>query len=124
MRTIQAGVLVLAGVFVVTTAVKSQAPAAPPAATVWEYSSVTAGLPLTNPREGEPWTGRAEICYGNSVGCRVENVTSTSDNNNLADPMLKAATQLGSQGWELTSVIEPAGGSRTFYFRRPANRTR
>jgi hypothetical protein len=123
MRTIQAGILVLAGVFVVSTAVKSQAPAAPPAATVWEYSSVSSGNRVNEQSAGQWRTiSEAQICYGNTQGCRSEKVTSTNENGSDADAVLKAATSLGSQGWELTGVVGTSDANRTLYFRRARNR--
>src|SRR5579864_8845030 len=111
MRSIQAGPLALAGVFIIATVLKSQAPAA----TVWEYSSITSdGIVMLEQHAGQSQpTSRAYVCHGNTQGCRSEEVISTSDDNNKSDAMMKAANTLGSQGWELTTALGPSNGQST-----------
>jgi len=124
MRPIQFGLVIAAAMFLIATAVKSQAPAQ--SGQVWEYSSVT-GSPITYARtqsgiNSSTYNASATICYATSQGCRNEEVATTGAGNREGSvAMMVAAAKLGEQGWELTTsaeIPEPSTNERTLYFRR------
>jgi len=120
-RLIQIGVILTATLVFIATAVKSQAPSAP----TWEYSSVS-GSPdnfyTTSGVFSSRITSVATICYATAQGCRVEQVTATSERTlPRAAALMMAAGKLGEQGWELTSATDAATDQireQVLYFRR------
>ena len=104
-RTLQIGLALAAGVFIMTTALRTQPlPAVGP---VWEYSAIT-------------YTpgGGTSICYASADGCRYERV---SNSNQAGETAMIAAARLGEKGWELATASEggiDSKGQRTLYFKR------
>jgi hypothetical protein len=124
-RLLQGGAVLAAGIVLVSTALKSQAPPRP-AATLWEYSAVIDGQGPDFSYEQTTFDPQksynmAHICYSAVNGCRSEtliDVVDRQDKANQPNATLKAAAELGSQGWELVSATGEARGA-TLYFRRP-----
>ena len=119
-RLIQFGIILTAALVFIATAVKSQAPSAQ----VWEYSSAT-GSPNPSTISGilsSRTTSSAIICYATAPGCRVEQVTTSSEHDlPRATALMMAAGKLGEQGWELTSATDVATNNlreQVLYFRR------
>jgi len=99
-RSIYTCVAVCAAMLVAGQALRSQAPAAPQ----WEVATI-----------GKLVSGDAGICIATSRGCQGETVTAGG----TQDAIMKAASTLGEQGWELVSVTaNPGDGWPTMYFRR------
>ncbi|SPF54300.1 exported hypothetical protein [Candidatus Sulfopaludibacter sp. SbA4] len=100
-RSIYTCVAVCAAMLAAGQALKSQAPAAPQ----WEVATV-----------GQ-WSGKGRTCIATSRGCQGEEITADGG---TQDAIMKAASTLGEQGWELVSVTaNPGDGWPTLYFRRP-----
>jgi hypothetical protein len=121
-RVIPIAVLLTGALLFIATAVKSQAPAQ--SLQVWEYSSVT-GSPNLSTISGilsSSTTSAATICYATAQGCRLEQVTTTSERDlPRGAALMMAADKLGEQGWELTSATDVATNSlreQVLYFRR------
>ena len=119
-RIIPIGVILTAMLLFIATRGKSQAPSAQ----AWEYSSVT-GSPNLSTISGvlsSRTTSGAVICYATAQGCRVEQVTTTSEHElPRAAALMMAAAKLGEQGWELTSATDVATNQlreQVLYFRR------
>ncbi len=119
-RLIQIGVILTAVLVFIATTVKSQAPPA----RAWEYSSVT-GSPNLSTISGilsSSTTSTATICYATAQGCRLEQVTTTSEHDlPRGAALMMAADKLGEQGWELTSATDVATNQlreQVLYFRR------
>lgn len=114
-RVVQIGLVLTAGVVLVSSGLKSQAPARA-AAQTWEYVTISRNPTFASDRYRNGT--RADVCYSNSEGCREESVTAMKDNQDSSnlnpDAVMKAASDLGAQGWELVSVSEGK-----LYFRRP-----
>jgi hypothetical protein len=122
-RILQIGGILIAGILLAVTAVRSQAPIQ--SAQTWEYSSIMASPALHPPGiPGSPSTAMASaiICYATPQGCRNEEVTATiSRTQDGGEAMMKAAANLGEQGWELTtasSEVNSEHTTRILYFRR------
>ena len=119
-RLIQIGVILAGALVFIATAVKPQAPPA----RAWEYSSVTGSpnLYTTSGILSSRTTSTATICYATAEGCRVEQVTTTSEHDlPRAAALMMAADKLGEQGWELTSATDVATNQlreQVLYFRR------
>jgi hypothetical protein len=123
MRSIQFGLVIAAAMFLIATAVKSQAPAQP--GQVWEYSSVSA-MPFLNSGTSTginsiTYRGSARICYATAQGCHVEELTKTGESDGVGEEaLMMAASRLGADGWELTAAtdVDTNRLERTLYFRR------
>jgi len=121
-RLIQFGIILTAALVFIASAVKSQAPSAQ----TWEYSSVTGSpdnLYTTSGIRSSRITSAVTICYATAQGCRVEQVTATSERElPRTAALMMAAGKLGEQGWELTSatdVVTPNSlREQVLYFRR------
>lgn len=114
-RTLQVGLVLAAGVVLVSSGLKSQAPARA-AAQTWEYVMVAPSPGIYGDKYK---TGtRASVCFASADGCREESVTATKDNQDSSsinpDAVMKASNDLGAQGWELVSASQ-----EKLYFRRP-----
>ena len=114
-RVVQIGLVLTAGVVLVSSGLKSQAPARA-AAQNWEYVTVVRSTTFI----GDQYKSgtRADVCFSHSDGCREESVTATKDRQDSSninpDAVMKASGDLGAQGWELVSVSDGK-----LYFRRP-----
>jgi len=122
-RGIYLGILALAGILILSTAVRSQTRSG----ATWEYASVwgrplTSNVTSTSSQFKKIWQGIAQICYATPEGCRFEEITTEGDyEREGAIAMMTAAAKLGNDGWELTSATEAPYTSlveRTLFFRR------
>ena len=117
-------VMLLATILVAGQMLKSQVPATPPTDRQWEYASVTSGRTEgEGPAPGGPYQyfARAYTCDAASSGCgsSVTSKVEASDLSDVGTAMMKAASALGDDRWELVSVTSGANGDRVMYFRRP-----
>src|ERR1039457_3631142 len=117
-------ITLLAAILLASQVLKSQAPPAPPADRQWEFASVTSGRTEgEGPAPGGPYQyfARAYTCYAASSGCgsSVTSKVEASDLSDVGTAMMKAASALGDDRWELVSVTSGANGDRVRYFRRP-----
>jgi hypothetical protein len=120
-------ITLLAAILVAGQMLKSQVPM-PPLARQWEYAWVTSGQTFgaqATPEQAAPGEryqpyATAHTCYATSQGCG-SSVTSRVEGNGVVfgAAMMKAASTLGDEGWELVSVTSGANGDRVMYFRRP-----
>lgn len=113
-------ITLLATVLVAGQMLKSQVPA-PPADRQWEYASVTSGRTWSEqatPGGQYQEFATAYTCYAASSGCGSA-VTSKVEASDVGTAMMKAASALGDDGWELVSVTSGVSGDRFMYFRRP-----
>jgi hypothetical protein len=122
-RIIQAGLFLAVTLLFVATRGTSQAPTTQ----VWEYASVESN-PEPNIVTSEfgnstRASNSAKICYASADGCRIEDVTTTSQKAlPRGEAIMMAAAKLGEQGWQLTSSTEALSNyrptERVLYFRR------
>src|SRR5580704_16628193 len=113
-------ITLLATILVAGQMLKSQVPSTPPADRQWEYASVTSGQTWGEGTSPGPylWSATAYTCYAASSGCG-SSVTSKADGQDLGTAMMKAASALGDDRWELVSVTSGGDHARVMYFRRP-----
>ena len=122
-RALQAGAMLIGGILLIATVVRSQAPGGS-SGQVWEYSSVS-GRPISNQTTGTPgkyqYVSSATICYASPMDCRIETITTTvASPNGGGRALMMATAKLGEDGWELTAATEARGDAndRVLYFRR------
>ena len=90
----------------------------------WEYASVTSGQTWGEQTAlGAPykWFASAYTCFAASSGCRSAATVQaeTSGATDVGTAMMKAASALGEEGWEMVSATSGENGNRVMYFRRP-----